>query len=447
MSDLRKHISNQAICHGQADVVSGVAVSSAFLLRTLVLLFSSPRLSSTEQVSRRLRPLLSMARSRRASKSWIYEREVFKCKEIHPKNGGSCGATFTQLGSLKRHIVAQHQIISTTFVLCLPGSKPQRTRHRAPANTGPTTEPATVCPRRPSSPLHRLYTQTRLPKVQDPTPALLAQLPLPRFTAPFYELNTTRSAACAGRDAAPPPLRPPPPQATPAADIESREVTCNTLPRSTRECPSPLSMTSAGSSPKGLMESLPAYEVKRSTKADELKGLGWLSASAKSTFDRFYERLLASWGVSSQHKGTCILCPEAWRRSDPLDLMALFSKENYPSPTTTRAFYSHLAYGTTLARAAAWFNTWPRTGVELDNFIGCGPYKPMDASHLCHHDHCIIHLTYEPTNINQDRKDCRRRAQFLRQQKRDVPEHCTQHDPPCMLQVRSLCFTSLCTAC
>lgn len=134
-----------------------------------------------------------------------------------------------------------------------------------------------------------------------------------------------------------------------------------------------------------------------------------------------YRSLLAQWGVKPGHQGTCVLLPEDWRSAAPLDLMALFSFENRPFAGDRRAWYKHADHGTTMVRALSWFSKWPRTGLELDNFLGCGPYKPMDASHLCHHEHCILHVVYEPADINQSRKDCWRRARFLRQEGRPVP--------------------------
>ena len=48
----------------------------------------------------------------------------------------------------------------------------------------------------------------------------------------------------------------------------------------------------------------------------------------------------------------------------------------------------------------------------------------MDGSHLCHHEHCIVHLTYESADTNLDRWNCCLEARFLRQEGRKVPEHC-----------------------
>jgi hypothetical protein len=59
----------------------------------------------------------------------------------------------------------------------------------------------------------------------------------------------------------------------------------------------------------------------------------------------------------------------------------------------------------------------------------------MDASHLCYHEHCIVHVVYESADINQNRKDCLRRALFLRQERRFISERCEMHDPRCMMQV------------
>lgn len=183
--------------------------------------------------------------------------------------------------------------------------------------------------------------------------------------------------------------------------------------------------------------SLPSYDIRVCKKAAQIKALPWLHQPAKIKYDETYRHLLAPWWLSLRHTGTCLLLPQDWRFSDPLDLMALFAPDNCPSRNAARLWYSHANYGTTLARAKVWFDQLYRTGLDLDIFIGCSEYKPMDASHLCHHGHCVIHVIYESADINQDRQNCCRRARFLRAEGRAVPNHCTLHEPPCMMQVRS----------
>jgi hypothetical protein len=95
---------------------------------------------------------------------------------------------------------------------------------------------------------------------------------------------------------------------------------------------------------------------------------------------------------------------------------------------------------TSLSRAIAWFadQDWPRNGLELDNFLGSGPYKPRQGSHLCHKHLCLIHVSFETAEDNKDRKECHLRAQFLRQEGLPVPKHCSKHDPPCLMQHAAL---------
>lgn len=182
---------------------------------------------------------------------------------------------------------------------------------------------------------------------------------------------------------------------------------------------------------------MPVYEVKTSRKQMlQQRGLDWLTLEAKEKFDKKYETLLSRWGVSREHQGTCILCPEEWRLTDPLELQERLKSKNLPIPGEPRTWYSCSDHATSVPRALAWFPQWPRTGIQLDNFIGCGPFKPMDASHLCHQEHCILHLIYEPSHINLSRNACKERARFLRAESRDIPEYCDQHEPPCLMQVR-----------
>ena len=181
---------------------------------------------------------------------------------------------------------------------------------------------------------------------------------------------------------------------------------------------------------------VPTYLVKRSKKTrGQQRGLDWLTTAGKAHCDATMETLLAQWGVKAEHRGTCVLLPEDWKALDPVELMTIFDDHQLPSGGASRAWYSYSDHATSLARAAAWYGHWPRTGVELDNFLGCGPFKPMDGSHLCHHEHCIVHLTYESAAINWDRWGCCLEARFLRQDDREVPEHCTKHSSPCLMQV------------
>lgn len=59
----------------------------------------------------------------------------------------------------------------------------------------------------------------------------------------------------------------------------------------------------------------------------------------------------------------------------------------------------------------------------------------MDVSHTCHHNNCIIHVVYDPTHINQDRKSCCELARKLRREGQVIPKHCDKHNPSCRLVV------------
>ncbi|KAI4284959.1 MAG: hypothetical protein L6R38_001026 [Xanthoria sp. 2 TBL-2021] len=116
----------------------------------------------------------------------------------------------------------------------------------------------------------------------------------------------------------------------------------------------------------------------------------------------------------------------------------MFDLDNCPSGQAARLRYGFEDHVTAYARALAWFGKWPRSGLEHDNFLGDGDNKPMDASHVCHHDACIIHVAYEPAYMNQERKECCQIARKLRQEEKDIPEHCSTHSPPCLLQHAAL---------
>ena len=130
---------------------------------------------------------------------------------------------------------------------------------------------------------------------------------------------------------------------------------------------------------------IPIYDIKSSKKyMQQERGLDWLTFKAKKSFDDSQENLLSQWGVKPGHTGTCVLCPEDWRLHDPLGLESCLTDKpkHLPEPGTPRAAYSYSDHATSWARAAVWFKQWPRSGIELDNFLGSGPFTPMDASHL-----------------------------------------------------------------
>jgi hypothetical protein len=190
-----------------------------------------------------------------------------------------------------------------------------------------------------------------------------------------------------------------------------------------------------------LLKTMPMYEVKQSKKKpDQQRALDWLSYLAKDRFGEEHALLLAKWGgVKVEHKGTCILCPEDWTYTDSSRLQDVIDVQQLSSRTSTRHLFQHSDYTTTFARAIVWFgdDQWPRTGLELDNFLGCEPFKPKDASHLCHQEHCIVfaHIVYKSPKINLNRKNCCKEAKALRRTKKNISKHCAKHEPPCMLQV------------
>ncbi|KAL8840124.1 MAG: hypothetical protein Q9170_001472 [Blastenia crenularia] len=193
---------------------------------------------------------------------------------------------------------------------------------------------------------------------------------------------------------------------------------------------------------------VPAYEVKLSRRGPlQQRGLEWLAYPGKLHFEAADSTILERWGLTSRHRGTCLLIAEAWRFLPPLDLVDLLSTKAdlcLILDQTPRAWYSYEDHATTLARAKAWYSTWPRSGLELDNFLGCGPYKPMDASHLCHQGLCIVHIFYEAADVNQDRVRCQERARFLRREGRAIPEQCSEHQPPCLMHHAALTGLEAC---
>ncbi|KAL9033638.1 MAG: hypothetical protein Q9180_005841, partial [Flavoplaca navasiana] len=185
---------------------------------------------------------------------------------------------------------------------------------------------------------------------------------------------------------------------------------------------------------------VPEYEVKvsRTSLGPEVRYAKWLLSEGKTAFDSVKAAVYGAWGVGPDHDGSCILVTEGWKRLDPAILAETFTIENYPNKEATRMGYRYDGYSTTFARALAFFRTWPRRGVDLDSFNGSDGWSPMEASHQCHHGHCVVHAVLEAADINQERKQCHEQARLLRTEGRRIPATCQLHDPPCLMQHASL---------
>ena len=196
--------------------------------------------------------------------------------------------------------------------------------------------------------------------------------------------------------------------------------------------------TASREEPPKVRHPVPIYNFKQSRKirGQEERAVDWLRAKAKLRFESFYEALLAPWGVKPGHTGTCVLIPEAYKSLKPEDITADLRREKYPRRGQPCAFFSMYGHGTSVVRALAWFGQWPRNGIQLDNFIQCGPFEPMDAAQTCHHDHCVVHVTYDSVGNKQSREYCCSEARRMRREGQEVPEHCPFHQPPCLMQVR-----------
>jgi hypothetical protein len=200
----------------------------------------------------------------------------------------------------------------------------------------------------------------------------------------------------------------------------------------------------------------PVYQVKRSKKWSlQQIAIEWITRRGKAHFNRYLAILLGQWGVKETHKGTCVLLPADWAALDPLRLASMFDADNCPRawadvvvclPPSLEALsnvwqtYQYADHCTNLTRSIAWFDDkhWPRTGLELDNFLGSSPYKPKEGSHLCHKHLCSTHLVFESAEANEDRKQCHQRSDFLRKENLPVPQHCDRHDLPCLMQHAAL---------
>ena len=162
----------------------------------------------------------------------------------------------------------------------------------------------------------------------------------------------------------------------------------------------------------------------------------WLSEDARDIFRHRQAGLLTLWGLTGTHKSTCLLIPQAWAYADPSQLYKDIQLSSFPPTSAHRLKFLLAGHSPSWVRAQTWFAT-ERRGIDLDNFMGQGPFEPMEGSHLCHHGHCVNpnHTIYEKRTTNSDRSRCVMIAWSLRKTAHDVPMHCPIHEPPCLLQV------------
>ena len=187
---------------------------------------------------------------------------------------------------------------------------------------------------------------------------------------------------------------------------------------------------------------LPKYRgIESEMEPGQIQAIDWLRPKAKLQFDRELEVLIVRWGgVKPTHRGTCVLCPGSWASLKPADLGDIDDPEQLPTAQSEGMVFQFSDYSTSLERAAGWFQSehWPHSGFDLDMFVGCDIDGPVDdASHLCHQEHCMVHITFESSEIKQDRQKCAEAAKQARSEQKDIPASCSRHDPPCLLQVRT----------
>ncbi|KAI1772270.1 hypothetical protein F4818DRAFT_444497 [Hypoxylon cercidicola] len=326
----------------------------------------------------------------------IFSRE-FECPE-RTKTGRKCGKTFTRLWNLKRHLKLQHQTsqvqvgsgFANLFTELPPRDRDQSTGDEDRLGHGKSA----------MLQLPGIAQLLQPPQLQEP--ARLAAEPI----------------VLAGG------------AATGPAGTAPREI----VPQN-------------WSARLQFKDHMPIYNIKLSKKnPPQPKAIDWLTAAGKEAFDGYIERVMASWGVKPCHSGICIMWPQDWVGLGPAGVVAALTFESCPLVDSDRSTYKYSDHITVTARAAAWFGSWPRSGIEFDNFMECGPFERMDASHRCHTPLCVNphHITFESAAYNLGRRVCQEGARFLRNQGRDVPVGCDKHDPPCLMQHAALTIYERC---
>ncbi|KAK8122533.1 hypothetical protein PG984_011203 [Apiospora sp. TS-2023a] len=93
-------------------------------------------------------------------------------------------------------------------------------------------------------------------------------------------------------------------------------------------------------------------------------------------------------------------------------------------------FFHSVKPETTLTRAIAFL---------LKDAADKSDVSAMHGSHLCHHRFCLIHVVWESSLINMDRKNCYIYALESRRYGQGLPVHCARHPKkPCLLQIAQL---------
>ncbi len=90
------------------------------------------------------------------------------------------------------------------------------------------------------------------------------------------------------------------------------------------------------------LEPVPRYPVVLSKiNPGQLRALDWMSAAGKQRFETQRDTLLARWGVTADHRGTCVLIPIMWSNLDPMEVLAAFNYSECPDSESPRLVSSY----------------------------------------------------------------------------------------------------------
>ncbi|KIV81527.1 hypothetical protein PV11_03705 [Exophiala sideris] len=203
--------------------------------------------------------------------------------------------------------------------------------------------------------------------------------------------------------------------------------------------------TETGPSPLELLTP-PHYTMPASKNKNEEKCASWLLQHTRDVFLNEIDYLLQSYGVTREHRGTCVLIPSDLKRTAPQEILPQLSSMSLPfNDEDDRRLTSSIdGHEVLAARGIAWFySSWPRRGIDLDQFNSIkekGPYVDMQGSHLCSQAFCILpgHIEWESRLKNMSRNKCQNFAKNLRSYGSQIPKHCIHHDPPCLMQHAAL---------
>ncbi|KAE9381057.1 hypothetical protein N431DRAFT_457671 [Stipitochalara longipes BDJ] len=156
------------------------------------------------------------------------------------------------------------------------------------------------------------------------------------------------------------------------------------------------------------------------------------------------KEIFGRWGLSINHRTTCLLIPKFWHLEDWKGMYAAFTYggSNIIKPLDYKLLHilsgsfngEQSKYMANFDKVAA-FGTIQRSD---DDFQRTWMVNKANVAHPCGHKLCIVHQTIECPDATSGRETCFENAKALRIQGSAIPWYCTKHNPTCILHMSVL---------